>query len=78
VQCVVLRMGLLRLFHGKTDIVDLVLRHYHHGASGWDTPHFDAEILSLQYWPFGNVIAAGDGEGHNHLIYAQTGAKICA
>jgi hypothetical protein len=31
---VVLRMGLLRLFHGKADIVDLVLQHYF-GAIGW-------------------------------------------
>ena len=42
-KCVVLRMGLLRLFDGKSDIVDLVLRHYH-GASGCDTARFDAEI----------------------------------
>jgi hypothetical protein len=30
--CVLLQTGLLRLFHGKAYIVDLVLRHYH-GAS---------------------------------------------
>ena len=28
-MCVVLWMGLLRMFDGKADIVDLVLRHYH-------------------------------------------------
>ncbi len=74
--CVVLRMGLLSLFDGKADIVDLVLRHYYHGASGWDTARFDAEILSVQYRPADDVIAAGDADGLIHLICAQTGAKI--
>jgi hypothetical protein len=44
--CVVLRMGLLRLFHGKSDIVDLVLRHYHR-VNGWDTARFDEEIFCV-------------------------------
>jgi len=74
-QCVVLRIGLLRLFHGEADPVDLVLQHYYHGASGWDTARFDAAILSVQYGPAGDVIAAGDSNGHIHLICTQTGAK---
>jgi len=74
-KCVVLRMGLLRLFHGKADIVDLVLRHYYHGASGWDTARFDEAILSVQYGPAGDVIAAGNSV-LIHLICAQTGAKF--
>ena len=73
--CVLLRMGLLRLFDGKSDIVDLVLRHYH-GSSGWDTARFEAPIWSLQYGPAGDVIGAGDSLGCIHLICAQTGAKI--
>ena len=32
--CVVLRMGLLRLFRDKADVVDLVMLHYNGGASG--------------------------------------------
>ena len=68
--------GLLRLFHGKADPVDLVLKHYYHGASGWDTARFDAEILSVQYGTAGDVIAAGDSDGRIHLICTQTGAKI--
>ena len=37
--------------HGKTYIVDLVLRHYH-GASGCDTARFDAEIRmrAIEAW----------------------------
>ena len=35
--CVLLRM----LFDSKADVVDLVLRHYHGGASGWDTERSD-------------------------------------
>jgi hypothetical protein len=73
--CVVLRMGLLRLFHGKAYIVDLVLRH-HRGASGWDTARFDAAICCVQYGPAGDVIAAGAADGLIHLICAQTGEKI--
>ncbi len=49
--CVVLRMGVLRLFDGKVDIVDLVLRYYHGGASGWDTAGFEAPILSINMGP---------------------------
>ena len=74
-KCVVLRMGLLRLFHGEADPVDLVLQHYYHGASGWDTARFDAAILSVQYGPAGDVIAAGADDGGIHLVCAQTGAK---
>ena len=73
--CVVLRVGLLRLFRGKTDIVDLVLRHYR-GASGWGAARFDAAIHCVQYGPAGDVIAAGDALGGIHLICAQTGEKI--
>jgi hypothetical protein len=73
--CVLIRMGLLRLFDGKSDIVDLVLRHYH-GSSGWDTARFDAGVLGLQYGPAEDFIAAGDSDGCIHLICAQTGAKI--
>ena len=49
--CVLLRKSLLRLFYGKADIVDLVLRHYH-GASGCDTARFDAEIRmrAIEAW----------------------------
>jgi hypothetical protein len=50
-------MALLRLFDGKVDIVDLVLRHYHAGASGWDTAGVEAPILIMQYGPAGDVIA---------------------
>ena len=74
-KCVVLRMGLLRLFHGEADPVDLVLQHYYHGASGWDTAHFHAGIFIVQYGPAGDVIAAGDKAGRIHLICARTGAK---
>ena len=72
--CVVLRMGLLRLFQDKADIVDLVFRLYH-GASGWGTARLDEEISCVQYGPSGDVIAAGAGVGI-HLLCAQTGAKI--
>ena len=77
-KCVVLRKGLLRLFHGEADPVDLVLQHYYHWASGWDTARFDARICSVQYGPAGDVIAAGDSldSGRIHLICAQTGAKF--
>ena len=75
-KCVVLRMGLLRLFHDEADPVDLVLQHYYHGASGWDTARFDSGIRSVQYGPAGDVIAAGDSDGRIHLICTQTGAKI--
>jgi WD40 repeat protein len=68
-------MGLLRLFDGKADIVDLVLRHFH-GASGWDNPRCDARIFCVQYGPAGDVIATGDADGFIHLICAQTGEKI--
>jgi hypothetical protein len=47
--------------------VDLVLRHYYHGASGWDTARFDSNIMSVQYGPAGDVIAAGDSDGRIHL-----------
>ena len=73
-KCVVLRMGLLRLFHGEADPVDLVLQHYYHGARGWDK-RFDAAILSVQYGPAGDVIAAGGKDGL-HLICAQTGVNL--
>jgi len=73
--CVVLRTGLLRLFHGKADIVDLVLRHYY-GACGWGTARLDAAIECVQYRPAGDVIAAGDRHGRIHFICAQTGEKI--
>ena len=56
--------------------MDLVLRHYYHGASGWDTARFDSNIMSVQYGPAGDVIAAGDSDGRIHLICTQTGAKI--
>ena len=65
-----------QLFPENADIVDLVLRHYYHGASGWDTARFDSKILSVQYGPAGDVIAAGDSDGRIHLICTQTGAKI--
>ena len=55
-------MGLLRLFHGKADIVDLVSRPYH-GASGWGTARFDAAIQCLRYGPAGDMIAAGAAVG---------------
>ena len=66
-ECVMLRMGLLRLFYDKADIVDLVLRQYYHGASGWDTARFDAVIRSVQYGPVGDVIAAWGEDGSIHL-----------
>ncbi len=71
-----LRMGLLCLFDGKADVVDLVLRHYHGGASGWERAGFEAPITRMQYGPAGDVIAAGDADGRIHLICALTGAKI--
>ena len=73
--CIVLRMGLLRLFHGKTDIVALILRHYH-GASAWRTVRFGAAIKCVQYGPAGDVIAAGFADGRIQLICAQTGEKF--
>jgi hypothetical protein len=69
-------MGLLRKFDDKADIVDHVLRHYYQGASGWDTARFDSIIMSVQYGPAGDVIAAGAQDGRIHLICTQTGAKI--
>ena len=68
-------MGLLRLFHGKADIVDLVLRHYH-GTSGWGTVRFAAAILCVRHGPASDVIAAGGSDGRIHLICAHTGEKI--
>jgi WD40 repeat protein len=68
-------MGLLRKFDDKADIVDLVLRHYYQGASGWDTARFDSAIISVQYGPAGDVIAAGAEDGRIRLICTQTGAK---
>ena len=59
--------------------MDLVLRHYYHGASGWDTARLhlsDAAIQSVQYGPAGDVIAAGGEDGRIHIIFAQTGAKF--
>ena len=75
-KCVVLRMGLLHLFHGEADPVDLVLQHYYHGASGWDTARFDEAIWSVQYGPAGDVIAVRVEDRRIHLICAQTGAKF--
>jgi WD40 repeat protein len=69
-------LALVQLFPENADIVDLVLRHYYQGASGWDTARFDSEIWSVQYGPAGDVIAAGDSDGRIHLICTQTGAKI--
>ena len=40
--CVMLRVTLLRVFDGKADIVDLILRHYH-GASEWGTASLNPE-----------------------------------
>ena len=74
--CVMVSLALVQLFPENADIVDLVLRHYYHGASGWDTARFDSKILSVQYGPAGDVIAAGDSDGRIHLICTQTGAKI--
>ena len=82
-MCVMLRKGLLRLFHGKADIVDLVLRHYHR-ASGWGTEpkSIGAKVHCVQYGPAGDVIAAGDASrlgdafGRIHLTCAQTGETI--
>ena len=83
--CVVLCAGLLALFDGKADVVDLVLRHYY-GACGWDTVHIDAGMMlngfysggiyCVQYGPAGDVIAAGSSDGRIHFICAQTGEKI--
>ena len=87
---VVLRMGLMRQFDAYAaklpvaelplasgdDVVDLVLRHYHGGASGCHTARFEAAIRSVQYGPAGDVIAAGDAGGCIHLICAQTGARF--
>jgi hypothetical protein len=75
-------LALVQLFPENADIVDLVLRHYYQGASGWDTARFDSGILSVQYGPAGDVIAAGedaaggDSDARIHLICTQTGAKI--
>jgi WD40 repeat protein len=78
-MCVMVSLALVQLFPENADIVDLVLRHYYHGASGWDTARFDSGIRSVQYGPAGDVIAAGDSDGRIHLICTQTGAKIlCA
>ena len=58
--CVVLCVGLHALFHGKADVVDLVLRHYY-GACGWGTARFDAAIRCVQYGPgLGDVLPARD------------------
>ena len=80
--CVALCAGLHELFDGKGDVVDLILRHLRHYSSaattnygGW-TARFDVEIRCVQYGPTGDVIAAGDVDGHIHLICAQTGEKI--
>jgi hypothetical protein len=75
-MCVMVSLALVQLFPENADIVDLVLRHYYHGASGWDTARFDSGIRSVQYGPAGDVIAAGDSDGRIHLICTQTGAKI--
>ena len=75
-MCVMVSLALVQLFPENADIVDLVLRHYYLGASGWDTARFDSRILSVQYGPAGDVIAAGDSDGRIHLICTQTGAKI--
>jgi len=73
--CVVLRLGLMRLFHGKADIVDQILRHCH-GASAWGTARFDAvRFLCAQYGP-GDVIVLGGQGGRVQLICAQTGEKM--
>jgi hypothetical protein len=74
--CVMVSLALVQLFPENADIVDLVLRHYYQGASGWDTARFDSGIMSVQYGPAGDVIAAGDSDGRIHLICTQTGAKI--
>eukprot|EP00802_Teleaulax_amphioxeia_P006472 Tamp_06476.p2 GENE.Tamp_06476~~Tamp_06476.p2 ORF type:complete len:291 (+),score=69.52 Tamp_06476:628-1500(+) len=42
--CVMLRVPLLRVFDGKADIVDLILRHYH-GANGWGTASLNPEDM---------------------------------
>ena len=73
-----LRKGLLRLFDSKADVVDLVLRHYHGGASGWDTAGFEEPGVSMQYGPAGDVIAAGDSSGRIHLICAKQERNFCA
>ena len=70
-------LSLVQLLPENADVVDLVLRHYYHGASGWDTARFDSEIISVQYGPAGDVIAAGAKMTDEiHLICTQTGAKI--
>jgi hypothetical protein len=74
--CAMVSLAVDHLFPENADIVDLVLRHYYHGARGWEKARFDAEIWSVQYGPAGDVIAAGAGDGRIHLICAQTGAKF--
>ena len=74
--CVILCAGLHDFFDGKADVVDLVLRHYYHGASGWSGARFNAAIHCVQYGPAGYVMAAGGDDKHIHLICAQTGEKI--
>ena len=36
----------------------------------------DLVYRCMQYWPAGDVIAAGDDDGRIHFICAQTGEKI--
>jgi hypothetical protein len=75
--CVVLRMGLLGLFHDRADIVDLVLRHYH-GASGWGTARFDAAIQCVKYGQAGDIIAAGAAVGESISSAHNQESKLCA
>ena len=46
--CVMVSLALDQLSPEDADIVDLVLRHCYHGASGWDTARFDAVIWSVK------------------------------
>ena len=65
-----LRIGLLRLLHGKSDLVDLILRHYR------GTARFDGRAVCAQHRPAGDVIAAADAGGRIHLICAHTGDEL--
>jgi hypothetical protein len=77
-KCVVLRMGLLRLFHGEADPVDLVLQHYYHGASGWTRRTLTRGFLSCNMGPQATSSRLGTKLGASISSAHKQERNVCA
>ena len=53
-----------QLFPENADIVDLVLRHYYQGASGWNTSRFEVAVLPERRRVRGHAVGRRYGRQH--------------